>query len=127
VYPQLLRSLAPGAVAELRLVRPKVMPVIFFAVLFGLAIAGSVVQFAVLRCQSFSFRTAALSGAIAVLFVFLVATVIGYFLARVRINDHYEVNSGFMAIVVVGPATVGAFIGALCGGLIGRYTSADRS
>ncbi len=46
------------------------MAVIFFAVLFGLAIAGSVVQFAVLRRQSFSFRTTAFSGAIAVLFVF---------------------------------------------------------
>lgn len=35
--------------------------------------------------------------------------VIGYFLARVRTNDHYEINSVFVAIVVVGPATVGVF------------------
>ena len=56
------------------------MGVIIFATIIGLAIAGSVVQFAVLRRQSFSFRIAALSGTIAVLFVFLVATVIGYFL-----------------------------------------------
>ena len=103
------------------------MPVIFFAALFGLAIAGSVVQFAVRRHQSFSLRTAAVSGLIAILFVFLVAAVLGYFLARVRINDHYEVNSVFMAIVVVGPATVGAFIGAFGGGIIAHHSFTDRS
>jgi small-conductance mechanosensitive channel len=103
------------------------MPVIFFAALFGLAVAASAVQFAVRRHQSFCLRTVAVSGIIAILFVFLVATVIGYFLVRVRINDHYEFNSVFMAIIVVGPATVGAFIGALGGALIARHILIDRS
>ena len=98
-----------------------------FAVLFGLAVGGSVVQLAVLRRPSFSFRTAAVSGVLAVLFVVLVATVVGYIFARVRINDHYEVNSDFMAIVVVGPATVGALIGAIGGGFIARHSLSDRS
>ena len=44
-----------------------------------------------------------------------------------RINDHYEVNSDFMAIVVVGPATVGALIGAIGGGFIARHSLSDRS
>jgi len=102
------------------------MGVTIVAALFGLAVAGSVVQFAVLRRTSFSFRTAALSGLFALLFVVLVSTVVGYFVARVRINDHYEVNSVFMAIVVVGPATAGALIGAVGGGLIARHSSANR-
>jgi len=113
-------------VAYLFLVRPKALMFIF-AALFGLAVAGSVVQFGVLRRTAFSFRTALVSGMVAVLFVVLVATVVGYFLIRVRINDHYEINSVFMAIVVVGPATVGALIGAVGGGLIARYSSAGRS
>ncbi len=54
------------------------------------------------------------------------ATLIGHFLARVRINDHFEVNSDFAAIVVVGPATAGALIGALGGGLMARYMLTDR-
>jgi hypothetical protein len=103
------------------------MGVTIFAVLFGLAVAGSVVQAAVLRRTSFSLRTAAVSGIFAVLFVVLVATVVGYFMARVRIGDHYELNSVFVAIVVVGPATAGALIGAVGGGLIARHISADRS
>lgn len=98
-----------------------------FAVLFGLAVAGSVVQFAVLRRSSFSFWTATVSGIFAVVFVVLVATIVGYFVARVRIGDHYEPNSVFMAIVVVGPAAAGALIGAVGGGFIARYISADRS
>ena len=98
-----------------------------FAVLFGLAVGGSVVQLAVLRRTSFSFRMAVVSGVLAVLLVVLVATVVGYILARVRINDHYEVNSDFMAIVVVGPATAGALIGAISGGFIARHSLSDRS
>jgi len=73
------------------------MGFIIFAVLFGLATAGSVVQLAVLRRRSF------------------------------RITDHYEIHSEFMAIVVIGPATVGALIGAVGGGVIARYLSLDRS
>ena len=103
------------------------MSVTIFAVLFGLAVAGSVVEFAVLRCRSISFRTAVFSGILAVLFVVVVATVVGYFMARVFINNHYEVNSELMAILIVGPATVGALVGAVGGGLIARYLSADRS
>ena len=116
------------AVAYLCLVRRKrVMGVTIIAVLFGLAIAGSVVEITVLRSRSFSLRTAVVSGILAILFVVLVATVVGYFVARVRIDDHYELNSDFMAIVLVGPATAGALIGAVGGGLIARYISADRS
>jgi TRAP-type C4-dicarboxylate transport system permease small subunit len=47
------------------------------------------------------------SGILAVLFVVVVATVVGYFMARVLINDHYEFNSELMAILIVGPATIG--------------------
>ena len=102
------------------------MPVIFFAALFGLTIAASVVQFAVHRCQSFRLRIAALSGIIAILVIFLVAVVVGYFLFRIRINDHYEVDSDFGTIVVIGPATVGAFIGAVGGGLIAHRNFPNR-
>jgi ABC-type molybdate transport system permease subunit len=102
------------------------MGVIIFAALFGLAIAGWFVQFAMLRRQSFSFRTVAVSAVIAIMFVALVATVVGYFVARVRINDHYEVNSTFMLIVVVGPAMVGALVGTVVGGFIARYNSTVR-
>jgi hypothetical protein len=102
------------------------MGVIIFGGLFGLAVAASVVQIAVARRASFSVRTVAVSGAVAILFVILVAIIVGYFLARVRINDHYEVNSTFMAIVVVAPATIGALIGAVGGGVIARYAAADR-
>ncbi|HEY4273142.1 MAG TPA: hypothetical protein VGM65_14175 [Candidatus Udaeobacter sp.] len=102
------------------------MGVIIFATLFGLAIAAAFVQLAVLRRQSFSLRTAAASGVIAILFVFLVAIAAGYFVARVRIGDHYEINSEFMAIVVVGPATAGAVVGAIIGGLIARYSFTAR-
>lgn len=98
-----------------------------FAALFGLAIAGSVVQFAVLRRTSFSLRAAVVSGILAVLFVLVIATIVGYFVARVRINDHYEFNSVFASIVVVGPATAGALIGAVGGGLVARYLLLDRS
>jgi hypothetical protein len=103
------------------------MGVTIFAGLFGVAVAGSLVQLAVFRRTSFSFRTAAVSGILAVVFVVLVATVVGYFPARVRINDHYELNSVFIAIVVVCPAAAGALIGAIGGGLIARHISADRS
>jgi len=99
---------------------------IIFGGLFGLAIAASVVQITVARRTSFCFRTAAISGGLAIIFVALVAIVVGYFLARVRINDHYEVNSTFMAVVVVAPATIGAFIGAVGGTLIAHYTAVDR-
>ena len=98
-----------------------------FAALFGLAIAGSVVQFAVLRRTAFSLRAAVVSGILAVLFVLLGATIVGYFVARARINDHYEFNSVFASIVVVGPATAGALIGAVGGGLVARYLLLDRS
>ena len=75
----------------------------------------------------FSFRTALVSGVVAVLLVVLFAIVVGYFLTRVRINDYYEANSVFMAIVVVGPAAVGAVFGAVGGDLIACYILADRS
>ena len=103
------------------------MGVVIFAALFGLAIAAAYVQFAVFRRQSFSFRTAAASGLIAILFVSFVALVVGYFIARVRIGDHYEVNSEFMSIVVVVPAILGAFAGSIIGGLIARYSFTARS
>jgi ABC-type thiamin/hydroxymethylpyrimidine transport system permease subunit len=102
------------------------MGFIIFAGLFGLTITAGFVQFAVFRKQCFSFRTAAASGVIAILFVILAAVVAGYFIARVRIDDHYEVNSEFAAIVVVGPATVGALLGAVVGGLAARYTFTSR-
>jgi hypothetical protein len=70
---------------------------------------------------------AVFSGIFAVLFVVLVATVVGYFMARVPIDDHDEVNSELMAILIVGPAATGAVVGAVGGGLIARYFSADRS
>jgi DMSO reductase anchor subunit len=103
------------------------MGAIIFAALFGLAVGVSVVEFAVLHHKPFSFRMALVSGIAAVLFVVLVATVVGYFLTRVRINDHYEANSVFMAVVVIGPATVGAVVGAIGGALIARCIAADRS
>jgi multisubunit Na+/H+ antiporter MnhG subunit len=102
------------------------MGFIIFAGLFGLTIAAGFVQFAVFRIQCFSFRTVAASGLVAILFVFIVAVVAGYFIARVRIDDHYQVNSEFASIVVVGPATVGALLGGGVGGLAARYTSTSR-
>jgi hypothetical protein len=62
--------------AEFSLGRKRVMGFMIFAALFGLAIAGSVVQFAVLRRTSFSLRAAVVSGILAVLFVLLVATML---------------------------------------------------
>jgi hypothetical protein len=103
------------------------MGFMILAAIFGLTVAGSVVQFAVLRRTSFSLRAALVSGILAVLLVLLVATIVGYFVARVRINDHYEFNSVFASIVIVGPATAGALVGAVGGGLVARYLLLDRS
>ena len=99
------------------------MGVIVFAALVGLIIAAGFVQFTASRNDSFSWRTVAVSGFVAVVFVGAIATVVAYFLARVRIGDHYEANSVLMTALVIEPAAVGALVGVFAGGVIARYTS----
>ena len=92
------------------------MAVIVFAALFGVAIGAGFVQVAAFRSESFSWRTVAVTGFVAVILVGAIATVVGYFLARVRIGDHYEVNSVLMAVLVIEPAAAGALAGVIAGG-----------
>ena len=109
-----------------RWARKSAMGVIIFAALFGAAITASFVQLTARRSQSFSLRRTAASGFVAVVFVVAVSTIVAYFLTRVHIGDHYEANSILMAVLVVRPATVGAVLGAVGGGLMARYTLATR-
>jgi hypothetical protein len=106
--------------------RKRVVPVIISA-LFGLAIAGSVVQFAVLRRQSFFFRTAGGQRGIAVFFVFLVG---------LSLDTSWHVSAPTIITrstlflwrsSLLARPQLESFIGALNGGLITRYISADRS
>lgn len=125
----ILRGTPHGlAAAYLRLVRPSsIVGAIVFSFLFAAAIGAAIVQFPSYRRHSFSWRAAAVSGFVALVLVVMVATPIAYFLARVRIGDHYEVNSVLMAIFVVGPAAAGVIAGAAMGAFIARYARAmDR-
>jgi len=102
------------------------MGAILIAAIVGLAVATGVVQFGVARSGSFTFRAVAVSGVVAILLVFIVATVVAYFLARVRIGEHYEVNSVFTGVFVVWPGTIGAVIGAVCGAYLAYHSVSPR-
>lgn len=102
------------------------MGVIFIATIFGLAVAAGIVQFAVIRSGTFSLRRAGISGVIALLLVSLVATITAYFLTRVHIGDHYEVNSILMITFVCGPAAIGAIVGAVTGGFLAYHALHPR-
>ena len=102
------------------------MGIIVIAAILGLGVATGVVQFGIARSGSFTFRTVVVTALLAVLLVFAVATVVAYFLARVRIGDHYEVNSVLMGVFVVWPATIAAVIGAACGAYLARHSVRPR-
>jgi uncharacterized membrane protein YcjF (UPF0283 family) len=99
------------------------MAAMIFSALFGLAVAAASVQVAALWRDSFSWRAVAASAVGALVFIVAVAAAVGYFLARVRIGDHYEANSTLIGVFVVGPAAAGAVVGAVVGALAARYMS----
>ena len=94
------------------------MGIFVFAIILGLAIATPIVSVAIIRKRACSFPAVAVSAVVAIAFVFVVATIAAYFLMRVRIGDHYEVNFVLMTTFIVWPATVGALVGAVCGGFL---------
>jgi uncharacterized membrane protein YcjF (UPF0283 family) len=99
------------------------MAAMIFSALFGLAVAAAGVQVAAFRRKPFSWRAVAASAVGALVLVVALAAVVGYFLTRVRIADHYEANSTLILVFVVGPAAAGAVVGAVVGAVAARYTS----
>jgi FtsH-binding integral membrane protein len=83
--------------------------------LIGFVAAELLVMLSLYMSASFTSPRALLSSIAAILLVLLVASVLGYFCVRVRINDHYEFNLEILKVFFIYPAGGGALLGAIAG------------